>query len=228
MIAALTGGAPILVLAPHPDDESLGCGALLAAAFAATGAHVACLTDGAASHPGSTLWPPARLACLRRAELDAAIACLGGTPADVTWCGGPDGALEATPALVARIAALATRLGARHLFAPAAEDGHRDHRATLAIARAALHPGQRLFTYPVWGRADDPLFDARLDTTPWRRLDTAPWRHAKRAAIEAHASQRGRVVADSPGFAMTDAFVALFADRDEAFCEAAPAAAVSA
>ena len=48
---ALLGGRPLLVLAPHPDDESLGCGALLAHGLAGPGAHVACLTDGAASHP---------------------------------------------------------------------------------------------------------------------------------------------------------------------------------
>ncbi len=47
------GAAPIVVLAPHPDDESLGCGALLAAAFAGKGARVVCLTDGSGSHPGS-------------------------------------------------------------------------------------------------------------------------------------------------------------------------------
>ena len=50
--SVLLRGRPLLVLAPHPDDESLGCGALLAQAFAGAGAHVACLTDGAASHPG--------------------------------------------------------------------------------------------------------------------------------------------------------------------------------
>ena len=64
-VAQLTGGAPALVLAPHPDDESLGCGALLAASFAGPGAHVICLTDGGASHLGSPTWPREALSALR-------------------------------------------------------------------------------------------------------------------------------------------------------------------
>ena len=55
------GGA--LVLAPHPDDESLGTGGLIAACVAeGRRVHVAVVSDGAASHPGSRAWPPARLA----------------------------------------------------------------------------------------------------------------------------------------------------------------------
>ena len=76
--SVLLRGRPLLVLAPHPDDESLGCGALLAQAFAGVGAHVACLTDGAASHPGSRLVPPDQLAAIRRAEVLDAVAPLAG------------------------------------------------------------------------------------------------------------------------------------------------------
>ena len=55
------GRESLVVLAPHPDDESLGCGALLARGFAGAGAHVICLMavratpDLANGRPGG--WP---------------------------------------------------------------------------------------------------------------------------------------------------------------------------
>ena len=66
-----------VVLAPHPDDESLGCGGLLAR-LAAHGvpARVVVVTDGAQSHPGSAAYPPERLRALREAEARAAVAAL--------------------------------------------------------------------------------------------------------------------------------------------------------
>ena len=53
-LTRLTGGGPIIVLAPHPDDETLGCGGLLAACAAAQiPAHIFVLTDGSLSHPNN-------------------------------------------------------------------------------------------------------------------------------------------------------------------------------
>ena len=91
---ALSGREKIVVLAPHPDDETLGCGGLLARAFAGAGAHVVCVTDGSASHPASREWPPVRLAEMRRGELIEAIEILGGGAADLTWLGHPDSRLH--------------------------------------------------------------------------------------------------------------------------------------
>ena len=61
-VATIAGSGPILVLAPHPDDESLGCGGLIAQACAAgIEVHVAILTDGSMSHPNSAAFPAQRL-----------------------------------------------------------------------------------------------------------------------------------------------------------------------
>lgn len=219
---------PVLVLAPHADDESLGCGILLASIWAAGGhAHILCLTDGAASHPGSASHPPDRIAALRRAEMLAAIAALGGAARDVTFLGHPDAALHHVQAaeLDAGVAARIDRHRAATLLAPSPLDPHCDHEAAAACARrvAAARPGLRLLFYPVWsrwiagGRAPSPA-GCRL-----RALDRPRHLPAKRAAIAAHASQAGHVVTDAPrAFAMPDGFAAMFGAGPEPYFEAVP------
>jgi len=68
----------ILVVAPHPDDETLGCGGLISL-LAQNGAafYIVFVTDGSASHRNSTAWPTARLAAQREQEARNALVCLG-------------------------------------------------------------------------------------------------------------------------------------------------------
>lgn len=213
---------PIAVLAPHPDDESLGCGALLARAFAGEGAHVICLTDGSASHPGSRLWPAPRLAAIRRAELEAAVICLGGRIADISWMGLPDSQLwRMDPTRIALdLLPIIDGIGARQIFAPAPEDHHADHKATARIACeiARLRPDWSFFSYPVWSRWDDPHFDRNIVRHRPMAFDPGQWRARKRAAILAHQSQLGAIVQDDPdGFVMPPEFVEKFASGDEIY-----------
>ncbi len=220
--ADLTGDAPIVVLAPHPDDESLGCGALLAHAFRHAGAQVICMTDGSGSHPGSMDWPPARLAEERKLELMSAVGCLGGKPADVSCLDYPDGWLgaEDSAAVASRVAELCVGRKPRYLFAPAAEDDHEDHKATARIATlvAEALPKITVLSYPIWSRWNDPGLLSRMVCQAPVAVDPGPWRIAKRAAIEAHASQCGEIVHDDPdGFVMSPAFIDAFAGRPEIF-----------
>ncbi|UWQ19968.1 PIG-L deacetylase family protein [Jannaschia sp. W003] len=222
--------APVLVLAPHADDESLGCGLLLSEIWRGGGAaHVACLTDGAASHPNSRSHPPARMARLREEEMARAVGLLGGTPGDVTFLGLPDAALHRVHGpgadLARDVTALVDRLDAGTLVAPSPLDPHCDHEAGALAARAvaAGRPGLRLLFYPVWSRWTAPgrVAPVPAGTRPFR------WsrgrRHDKRAAIYAHASQMGRVVRDDPdGFAMPEGFAEAFVDAPETFFEVRP------
>jgi len=218
----LTCSAPIVVLAPHPDDESLGCGALLAQAFAHNGAHVICMTDGSASHPGSHAWPPARIAVERQRELSHAIRLLGGTEDNLTWLGHPDGWLGAQnlDAVVDVVGAIVRRTGALHMFAPSVDDHHEDHKATARIALQvrAENPGLTLFTYPLWSRWDDPHSNVAISSRNPVTLDPGQWLATKQAAIACHATQLGQVIDDDPaGFIMSPAFVDAFANAPEIY-----------
>jgi LmbE family N-acetylglucosaminyl deacetylase len=192
-------GDRLVVLAAHPDDETLGAGGLIAAAHA-RGASITVVvsTDGEASHPGSTTHSPADLARRRRGEVQHAVAQLAPGSA-VHFLGLPDGRLaELTDALTAQVEYHAH--GATHIVAPWDGDRHPDH---AACARAAAQVAQQLqltcWQYPIWawhwGRP-------AAEDLPWesvRRLPlTAGELAAKQRAIGCHVSQHSPL-SDRPG-----------------------------
>ena len=225
-ICALNDLAPgtSLILAPHADDESLGCGGLIAA-LAACGRPplVVCATDGSASHPGSTAYPPARLAALRRTEMLAACAALSVGPARVHFLDLPDAAAPmAGPEFdqaVAAIVSLAKTHDVRTIFATSPYDPHGDHEAVAAMARrAASLCGARLRYYPVWSwlLADDHV----LPPPSGVRLEIAAYAAVKRRAILAHASQYAGLITDSPdAFQLPASLLAVFEAPYEVFLD---------
>lgn len=202
----LLSGRPAIVLAPHPDDETLGCGGLLAAAASGgVPVRVVAVTDGAGSHPGSRSHPPARLGALRRRELGRAMVRLGLPPLSALSLGLPDGAAPDRGAAFERavraVLALARHCGAGSLFATWQEDPHCDHRATarLAAAVAARLPALRLFSYPLWARLRGPEEAVSVAGLTPVRIDMRRFLAAKRRAVAAYRSQLGLAVADDPG-----------------------------
>ena len=79
---------PVLVVAPHPDDECAGCGgAVLRHRTAGDPVVVACITDGRRSRAFGL--DAETMATTRRSELESAAQALGGC--DVRWLGLPEG-----------------------------------------------------------------------------------------------------------------------------------------
>lgn len=129
-------GAVLAVLA-HPDDESFGLGAALAA-LAGSGARVGvlCFTQGGASTLGDG---GDDLASVRAAELAAAAGVLGVDR--VTLLDHPDGGLQGVPLaeLAAAVDRFATELAAELLvvFDEGGVTGHPDHERASEAALAA-------------------------------------------------------------------------------------------
>lgn len=147
---------PVLVVAAHPDDETIGCGGAMAR-HADRGDPVTVLvaTCGEATSGATT---GGRAARARQEECRAACAVLGvDAPVLLDL---PDGALASRGAdLVAAIVRYGR--GAATVYAPCLLDPHRDHRAVnLAVARAAL--AADVYGYEVW--APGPV-DVLLDVT---------------------------------------------------------------
>jgi LmbE family N-acetylglucosaminyl deacetylase len=201
----LTAGGSILVIAPHPDDESLGCGGLIAAARKqGCDVHVVVLSDGTGSHPNSKRFPADALRALREREARTAAAALHVPMRALTFLRLRDRFVPreggGAQAAAARITAIARNNGVDALFVTWAHDPHGDHQAAHAIARLARKhlPDCTLYSYPVWGwslRPDSPV-------GPWPprgfRLDISAELPMKRRAIAAHRSQTTPLIDDDP------------------------------
>jgi LmbE family N-acetylglucosaminyl deacetylase len=200
------GTGTCLILAPHPDDESLGCGGLIAACVAAARSPlVAVLTDGARSHPNSRAYPPERLRAVRAREVQAAAGHLGLSPDRVVFLNQPDAAApHAGPgfeAIVARLVALIQQEPAcTAIVAPWRLDPHCDHAAASLAASAAAHvAGIRDVAYPIWGWTLPAASPVPSSPGPGWRFDIRAFLPAKRSAIQAHRSQYGALITDDAG-----------------------------
>lgn len=175
-----------LVIAPHPDDETLGAGALIAqAAQDKCLGGIVYLTDGKGSHPPAT----PGLGPARRREAGLAIRRLAGRDIPVDRLGWHDA--QPFDRMSRRFERDARRLAAwlrhRRIDAVAVSDvqeHHCDHVAAYHLARAAIRASCRsvaLFGYHVWG--DPPGHEVRS----FRTRSMLPG--DRRRALSAHRSQ---------------------------------------
>ena len=223
-VSDLTADAPFLVLSPHSDDETLGCGGLLALTASAGQGHVAILTDGAGSHPASLAFPPHRLARLREAETLEATRYLGVESTHVEFLRGSDTALpSAGPAfdlMVSAVVASARRIEAESIFVTWGHDPHCDHEAAAAVATAAAAKlaATRLWAYPIWGWHLDAQQVIDVASPAGFRLAIDEVRAVKRDALTRYASQMTDLIDDDPGgFCFTEAQLAPFLGPFEYF-----------
>lgn len=187
-------GMRFVVLAAHPDDETLGAGGLMAS-LVALGAEVEVVlcTAGEGSHPESPSTTPEQLAAVRLTEFSAALDALG--LADRwTFLGLPDRGLAShADAIAGAVRDAARRLPGNPdrlaLVAPYRADGHGDHDALgAAAAGIAGRDGHALLEYPIWFWHWATPGD--LDRRQWVRFhldEPAGW--AKKRAMAEHATQ---------------------------------------
>jgi LmbE family N-acetylglucosaminyl deacetylase len=180
----------LVVVAAHPDDESLGAGGLIAiAAERGMSVYVVLLTAGEASPFASPASTRHALATLRLAEMENALARLA-PENTLVFLGAPDRQVAENECHVARSLTELVGTGERTLLAaPWREDGHPDHDAAgRAAVVAARESGARLVEYPLlaWNRLVP-------DELPWQHARCLPLpeqlRERKEAAIRAHVSQ---------------------------------------
>lgn len=195
----------VMVLVPHPDDETLATGGLLQQVRAAGGAlRVVFLTSGE-NNP----WPqrvierrwvigPAerrRWGRLRQREALAALATLGVSPDEVVFLGMPDRVLTQVllnggRKAIDNLAEEIVRWRPSLLVSPSTSELHPDHSATAVLVRFALNhlpsdlPGFDRLEYVVHGRPRRHPVGERVSLHL-----SEEQRQLKRRAILCHASQ---------------------------------------
>ncbi|MFD1469694.1 PIG-L deacetylase family protein [Hymenobacter caeli] len=226
---------PTVVVVPHPDDEALGCGGLLALLRqAGQPVHVVLVSDGSMSHPQSVLFSAEARRAVREGELRHALALLGvhTEPLPLRL---PDGRVPSSPGqpgfaeAAARLRALLLAARPATVLLPWRRDPHPDHRASYQLAQAALAglPGApRPLEYVVWAwqRAAPADLPQPADQVAGFRLAIDAVLPHKLRAIAAHRSQvaPGVFTDDAAGFLLADEMLAKFAQPTEVFFEAAP------
>ncbi len=173
----------VLVLAPHPDDESLGCGGTIRL-LTESGIHVdvVFMTRGEhgceapeASTPGSRR----ELAATRTREAQQACQILG--VAEVHFLEGTDANLACEAHMTQRLVSWFRERSYQRVFCPWPGDRHIDHAATHAHLLQALKTVPKpvtLWLYEVWTPLPHNIcipIDATMEI--------------KRSAVRAHESQ---------------------------------------
>jgi LmbE family N-acetylglucosaminyl deacetylase len=232
------GGGPSLVLAPHPDDETLGCGVTIMRKLAAdTPVWVVIATDGRHSHHSAKITAQA-LAGIRRGEAVEACRLLGVEAGNIRFLDYEDQSLSTSLAALAdRLRALIAEIGPREVYIPSAIDSNPDHRALNAAALAAI--GQtaadvEILEYPIWFWDPKAWVDIgsgpaamawQLATRPIAALFTlrpvfvrsGDYLARKRIAFAAHRSQATNLTGETNWAVMDDATLGLLIREDELF-----------
>ncbi|HEX2852743.1 MAG TPA: PIG-L family deacetylase [Opitutaceae bacterium] len=188
-----------VVFAPHQDDETFGCGGLIARKRnEGFPVHVVFITDGSASHPGHSQFSPAAIAALRRREARAALAILGVESGAIHFLDAPDGTLHQLNStqrsdLIARIAELLRQLKPDEVFLPCCPDGSSEHDAAFSFIIEALHHSHlrpAVWQYPVWSWWNPLLLFRRIFSSHGRcQAPTEDYQLIKHRAVACYRSQ---------------------------------------
>lgn len=198
-----------LVFAPHQDDETLGCGGLIALKRQQNiPVHVAFLTDGSAcyesiAHQGVTVMPSSEIVSMRQAEAVAALGHLGVESSAIHFLDQPDqflGQLSNSDhtALVDRLVTLIQTVAPQQIYVTYREDVHGDHKASYRVVRDAIEQldpsiqaSIQLWEYPIWTFWNYQRFSAMLRNKQLKfcRLPIHTVHSQKQAALQCYRSQ---------------------------------------
>lgn len=206
---------PALVFSPHQDDETFGCGGIIALKReAGVRVGVVFLTDGGGSG-GFENANHRQIVETRKQEAIAALNILGVGQEDIYFFDRPDGGLpdiapELEAATISEITNLISKYKAEELYVPHYKDCHRDHEATYKLVKQAIacfrleksentNLAIELWQYPIWvfWRAPFPILLKLKDIANAYRISITPVQTKKHQAIASYHSQ---LAALPPGF----------------------------
>ena len=228
--ASVAGWGRTIVFAPHPDDESLGCGGVIGLLRKhEISVCVVTMSDGTLSHPNSKKFPAEKLRDIREMEMRNALEILRVGAAEISFLryhdrSVPNRTSTDFDSAVKRIGTIIESENPSTVLVPWRRDPHPDHQATWQIVRAALDKIDfkiRVIEYPIWlwELAEEKDLPDDEQISLWR-LDISEVLEIKQKAIHAHASQTTDLIDDDPhGFRLSLEILNHFAAPYEVFLE---------
>lgn len=207
----VTGFGTTLIVAPHADDESLGCGGVISLLrkYGQT-VYILLLSDGTMSHPKSKEYPAEKLRDLREKELTDASIILGVANENIIFAryqdkNVPNVGDERFGPSVKSISKMLQVIKPQSIFVPWRRDPHPDHKAAFQLVHSAETSNAKIYEYPIWltelGQfGDKPTSE---ESMPFR-LNIASVLPQKQKAISQHRSQTTDLISDDPdGFRLS-------------------------
>jgi LmbE family N-acetylglucosaminyl deacetylase len=188
-----------MVFSPHQDDETFGCGGMIALKREqGIPVVVAFLTDGQGS-VGEDSEIKNKIVQIRKQEAVTALSILGVESSEIYFLDKVDGTLPYLEALqrqqtIEEIAELLQKYKPGEVYVPHQKDCHRDHEATYTLVKEAIAVAQievELLEYAIWLFWRAPLFIMLKlqDIANAYRLSIAAVQDKKKRAIASYSSQ---------------------------------------
>lgn len=156
--------SPMLILAPHPDDEIIGCGGLIARMVKEEHAlHVVVLSGGGASHKECCRVGENELVAERRKLTIRAAEVVGLAKENIHFLDFTDGKISEKDAEnMKRLQAIFTQLKPERILVPHHGEGWPDHLAARRIGLQLASGVTEVYEYCVW------FWYYRQGTLDWR------------------------------------------------------------
>lgn len=142
---------PIIIVAPHPDDEVIGCGGLIQRLVKqGCDVHVVLMTGGEASHQNCCHISKDRIKDVRRSlcmDIDSRI---GVDKSHIHLLDYPDGGIQVENEETEHLQALISSIKPDVLFVPHGGEGWPDHINTREIIRSVVKQNAIIYEYCVW------------------------------------------------------------------------------
>lgn len=221
----VTGFGTTIIVAPHADDESLGCGGVISLLrkYGQT-VYIVLLSDGTLSHPNSKEYPAEKLRDLREQELIDAARILGVREENIIFCRYPDRNVpsigdELFGEAVNIISKMINVIKPQSIFVPWRRDPHPDHQSAFQLINACETFTAKIYEYPIWLRE---LGESQDSPTPEEsmpfRINISSVLDKKQDAISQHRSQITNLISDDPeGFQLSQEMLDQFNVTYETF-----------
>lgn len=141
----------VLIIAPHPDDEVIGCGGLIARLVGeGRTPHIIIMTGGEGSHRSCCLTSDNDIKTARRRLTRNALNILGVKEEYIHELDFPDGGISATHPEADKLSRLISEISPDMIFVPHWGEGWPDHINTAEIVKNMVSDDIKIYEYCVW------------------------------------------------------------------------------